>query len=74
MIRFKDLKAGLQSTPVQLNQTQQAFGSSWEGFVIHEIVYVNKSDKEIVYKAFGSLYTMTEENFDCRGYSKPERT
>jgi hypothetical protein len=73
MIKFSDLKAGLQSTPVQLNQTQEAFGTSWNGFVIHEIVYVNKSDKEVVYKAFSSLYTMNEEQFDSRGYSKPER-
>lgn len=69
-VRFKDFKKGLHNppTPVYLETRQKYMGSEWEGFVRHEIIYVNTSDKEIVYQAFGVVGTMTEENFDHRGY------
>jgi len=73
MIKFDDLKPGFQNLFVQLDHVQEAFGTSWTGFSIQEIVYVNKSDKEVVYRSGSLLYSMTAEQFDRKGYRKPER-
>lgn len=69
-VRFSDLKKGLHNppTPVYLVTKQKFMGSDWDGFVRHEIIYVNTVEKEIVYQAFSQVGVMTDENFNCRGY------
>lgn len=44
-MKFDDLKPGLQSTKVSMNLNQEAYGTHWVGFVVHEVLYVNKSEK-----------------------------
>lgn len=72
MIKFADLKPGLQSTRAEFHSTQEAFGTSWDSLTIHEIIYVNKSEKELVLKVFSSYTVLTAEQFDSRSYAKPE--
>lgn len=74
-MKFDELKEGLHSPPtrIKLETRQQAFGTTWEGFVIHEVIYVNKSDKEVVYQAFSSINVMTADQFNTRGYLREER-
>jgi len=72
-IKFSGLKPGLQSTHVQLDSVEQAFGTAWETTTIHEVIYVNYSEKELVLKVFSQYTVLTEEQFNSRNYSKPKR-
>lgn len=72
-IKFSSLKPGLQSTHIQLNSVESAFGTAWETMTIHEVIYVNYSEKELVLKVFSSYTVLTEEQFNSRNYCKPER-
>lgn len=71
-MKFEDLKQGLHSPPtrIKLETGERYMGSDWEGFVIHEIHYVNKSDNEVVYQAFSRISVMTAEQFNNRGYKR----
>ena len=70
-MKFEDLKEGLHSPPtrIKMEVTERYYNADWTGFVMHEIIYVNVAKKEIVYQAFSKIDTMTDEQFESRGYT-----
>lgn len=64
LVRAETLKPGLQDTPVWLYSNK----NGWEGFSRHDVIYVNKSEREIVIHKFGHRAVLSFEKFNLLNY------
>lgn len=63
--RFRNLTPGLhRNTKVRLSTKH----GPWEGWVTHDVLYVNKAEKEVVLMVFSQATVCTADQFDSRGY------
>lgn len=70
VLSFTTLRPGLQKTLAITRYEKSEMGSKWQCMDRHEVVYVNKHDKEVLIRMYGSkLYVLAAQQFDEKGYT-----
>lgn len=68
-LQFDMLSDGLHPmTRIKMFHSEESFGSFWEGFTVHEIIYVNKAKRELVLQVFSTIQLVAADKFDQRNY------